>query len=254
MKIYKCIICFLLLTMLMYGCARYEYTAYSQVEEAYQKIQTSTGSENNMTEKEIYTAYAELFKSIAHGARTEQDKFAELTREIINDDVMFENEEVFDIAQDYATVYSKFASGDQDDGVQELQLKSTSQSTTQLDFSYWGEMWYSVQMHLEGEDWVTGEFSEPYEGELGKYLMVVTFNDTEPSMKFLEEYPLRTVHKLRIPRGGSDHEMSMRIVSNPDHGYNVYIGSDEPFHVEEQPSVKLNRIIGTVSVTLNFEQ
>lgn len=254
MKIFKCMICFFLLIVLLYGCARSEYTAYSQVEEEYQKIQTNTRSENNMTEEEIYTAYADLFEGIAHGSPADRNRFAQLTREIIGDGVVFANEEVFEIAQDYATVFSRYASGNQDDGVQELQVKSTSPITAQLDFSYWGELRYSVKMIPEGVNWVSGEFTDPYKGELGKYLMVVTFNDAEPSKAFLEEYPSLIDHGLRVSSGVTNYEMTMRITSNADHGYNVYIGSNEPFHVEEQSSVIVDRPIGTISVTLYFEQ
>jgi hypothetical protein len=138
-------------------------------------------------------------------------------------------------------------------GVQELKVKSTFRRTAQLDFPYWGEMWYSVEMIQVGEDWVTGEFTAPYQGEFGQYLMTVQFNDAEPSMKFMEQYPALMDHKLYVSRLGPDYEMTMHIISNPSHGYNVYIGSDEPFWVEEQSSVRLNRLVGTVSVKLHFE-
>ena len=139
-------------------------------------------------------------------------------------------------------------------GVQGLTVKGASKTTAQLNFSYWGEMWYSVKMVPEGEHWVTGEFSDPYKGELGKYLVMVQFHDAEPSMKFMKQYSGKTDHKLRVSCLGSEHDMTMRIIGNPDHGYNVYIGSDEPFRVEEQSSVRFNRLFGTVSVTLSFEQ
>lgn len=252
MKIFKRLICFLLSTMLLYGCTRSEYTTYAQVEEKYQKIQMNTGLENNQAKEEVYAAYADLFESIAHGSSVDQDKFAQLIREIIGDDVVFANEDVFAIAQDYATIYSKYAAGDQDQGVQELKVKNISNSVARLDFSYWAEMWYSVKMIPEGTHWTTGEFSDPYKGELGKYLAMIQFHDTTPSMKFLEDYPMGIDHKLHISHWGSDHELTMRIISNPDHGYNIYIGSDDPFWIEEQSSVRLNRLIGTVSVTLNF--
>ena len=175
-----------------------------------------------------------------------------IEREIIDDEIVIDNEEVFDIARDYATVYSRLAKGDRDWGVQGLNAKSTSRTTAQLDFPYWGEMWYSIKMIQEGDQWVTGEFTAPYKGEFGKYLMTVQFHDAEPSMKFMEQYPSLTDHKLHISRWGSDYEMTMHIIGNADHSYNVYIGSDEPFWIEERSSVRLNRLVGTVSVALHF--
>ncbi len=254
MKMMKYLPCALLLVTLLFGCTRPTVYPYSQVEEKYEALIKKQHSENYTLDQEYYEACADLFQSIAHGSIEEQDKFAELTRKIVDYGVSFDDEEVFDIAQDYATVFSRYAAGDRDEGVQELKIKSISNSVARLDFSYWGVMWYSVEMVQMGEQWVTGEFTDPYEGELGKYLMLVRFNDAEPSMKFLEQYSGRTDHKLRISRWGSNHEMTMRIIGNTDHGYNVYIGSDEPFRVEEQSSVRLNRLIGTVSVELHFEE
>ena len=63
------------------------YSSYSEVEQAFRSVYHCS-----ITEKELYTAYAEVFDSIAHGSPSEQDKFAELVREFIVDDVMFEND------------------------------------------------------------------------------------------------------------------------------------------------------------------
>ena len=248
MKIFKRFLCFLVLPLLLSGCAR--QASYEQTKQLYQALEASMVS---MTEEERCAAYAEVFDHIAQGSPSEQDKFAQLARQIIDDDdAVFENEEVFDIARDYATVYSRFAAGDRDWGVQGLRIKNTFGKTAQLDFPYWGQMWYSVEMIEVGEQWVTGEFTDPYEGEFGKYLMTVQFHDAEPSMEFMKQYPALTDHTLRIPRVGPDYELTMHIIGNADHGYDVYIGSDEPFWVEEQYSVRSSRLIGTVSVELHF--
>ena len=224
--------------------------SYEEAEQFYQQISADLPS---MTDDECFAAYAEIFELIARGSASEQNKFAKLTREIVNISYQgFEDKEVFDIAKDYAIVYSRLAKGNRDFGVQKLKAKSLSKSTAQLDFSYWGEMWYSVKMLEIGDQWVTGEFTDPYQGELGQYLLLVQFHDADPSRKFIEQYPFSTDHKLRIPGLGNKHKMTMRIKSNADHGYDVYIGSDEPFWVEEQSSVRLYRVIGTVSVELHF--
>ena len=224
--------------------------SYEEAEQFYQQI---SAERPFMTDEEVFATHAEIFEMIAQGSASEQGKFAKLTREIINSsNLQFEDDEVFDLAKDYATVYSRLAKGDRDFGVEKLKAKSLSKSTAQLDFSYWGEMWYSVKMLEIGDQWVTGEFTDPYQGELGQYLLLVQFHDAAPSRKFIEQYPFSTDHKLRIPGLGNKHKMTMRIKSNADHGYDVYIGSDEPFWVEEQSSVRLYRVIGTVSVELHF--
>ena len=224
--------------------------SYEEAEQFYQQISAEHPS---MTDEEVFAARAEIFEMIARGSASEQSKFAQLTREVINSsNLQFEDEEVFDLAKDYASVFSRLAKGDRDFGVEKLKAKNLSKSTAQLDFSYWGEMWYSVKMLEIGDQWVTGEFTDPYQGELGQYLLLVQFHDADPSRKFIEQYPFSTDHKLRIPGLGNKHKMTMRIKSNADHGYDVYIGSDEPFWVEEQSSVRLYRVIGTVSVELHF--
>lgn len=248
MRIINILICILVLSLLLTGCAR--HTSYEQTQLLYQSL---TDSIISMTEEEYFAAYAEILDNIAHGSPSEQDKFAQLTREIIDVEVVFEDDEVFDIAKDYATVYSRLAKGNRDWGVQGLKVKSTSATTAQLDFPYWGEMWYSVKMVEIGDQWVTGEFTDPYQGELGQYLLLVQFHDADPSMKFMKQYSGLADHKLRLPRFGPVHEMTMHIIANASHGYDVYIGSDEPFWVEEQSSIRLNRLIGTVSVELHFD-
>ena len=227
-----------------------EYLSYEWARQLYQSW---TASMDSMTEPERFSSLAEVFDSIAQGSPLKQSKFAELVREIVNNDkLVFEDQEVFDLARDYAMVFSRLAKGDRDFGVQELKVKSLSVTAAQLDFSYWGEMWYSVKTVQMGEQWGTGEFTDPYQGELGQYLAVIRFHDAEPSAKWMEQYPKRTNHPIRISCGGSVHEMTMRIMNNADHGYDVYIGSDEPFSVEERSSVMLNRLFGTVSVPLSF--
>jgi hypothetical protein len=233
-----------------YGASVERYVSYEQVKQLYQSL---TASMDSMTVEERCAACAEIFNSIAQGSPAEQHKLAQLTREIINNDkLVFEDAEVFDLAKDHATVFSKYATGDWDWGVQQCNVTPLSETAAQLNLSYWGEMWYSVKMVPLGEQWVTGEFTAPYQGELGQYLMTVQFHDAEPSEKLLEQYSMWTDHKLLISHGGTDREMTMRIVPNADHGYNVYIGSDDPFWVDEQSSVMLNRLIGTFSVQLNF--
>ena len=226
-------------------------------EEEYEKIQQDYISLKNsistMTEPEGYSAYADLFNRIADGSPSQKAQYAQLVRQIISSNVTFEDEEVFDIAKDYAAAYSRIAEGDKDWGVQGIELKKTSSKTARLDFPYWGEMWYSVKMVQLGEDWVTGEFTDPYQGEIGQYLMTIQFNEQDPSINFLKQYPAQTDHKLRISRLGADRKFTMRIQWNASHGYNVYIGSDEPFIVAEQSPVRLNRLFGTVSVNLNFD-
>ena len=228
-----------------------EYLSYEWARQLYQSLEASMDS---MTEEERFSALAEIFDTIAQGHPSEQAKFAKLFREISNSaNLVFEDEEVFDLAREYATVFSRLTKGDRDFGIQGLTVNDLSETAALLNFPYWGEMWYSVRMVQIGDPWVTGEFTGPYRGELGQYLMMVQFHDADPSAKFLAHYSMGTNHPLRISYGGVIHEMTMRIMDNADHGYNVYIGSNEPFSVTEQSSVTLNRLIGTVSVPLDFQ-
>ena len=207
-----------------------------------------------MTEAKGFAALAELYDTIAQGSASEQSAFAQLFREICNSDTLvFEDKEVFDLAKNYAEVFTGLANGDRDFGVQELTTKSVSKTAGQLDFSYLGEMWYSVKMVQMGEHWVTGEFTAPYNGEMGQYLTVIQFHDAAQSAQFLPQLSKGLKYPLSFSYDGVVHEMCLKIMLNADHGYDVYIGSDEPFTVDERLSVRPNRLSGTVSVSISFD-
>jgi hypothetical protein len=104
-----------------------------------------------------------------------------------------------------------------------------------------------------GEQWVTGEFTAPYQGELGQYLAVIQFHDADQSAQFLPQLSKGVKYPMYFSYNGVNREMFMKIMLNADHGYDVYIGSDEPFSVQERLSVRSNRLSGTVSVQLSFD-
>ena len=228
-----------------------DYVSYDQAKQLYESW---VASRDTMTEAKGFAALAELYDTIAQGSASEQSAFAQLFREICNSDTLvFEDKEVFDLAKNYAEVFTGLANGDRDFGVQELTTKSVSKTAGQLDFSYLGEMWYSVKMVQMGEHWVTGEFTAPYNGEMGQYLTVIQFHDAAQSAQFLPQLSKGLKYPLSFSYDGVVHEMCLKIMLNGDHGYDVYIGSDEPFSVEERSSVRRNRLSGTVSVTLSFD-
>ena len=225
------------------------YISYEEILEDYRRLQDSA---DTMTEEAQYAAFADLFASIAHGHPDQTESIAQLTLEIMGYKVTFQDEEVFEIARDYAIYFSRYAAGDQDAGVQSLISKVLSDTEFQLEFDYWGEMWYSVKMVSPGENWVTGEFTQPYKSELGQYLMEVTFHDAEPSQKFLNKHPINTDLKFTANGPNTQYDMTMRVVYNADHGYHVYIGSDDPFQVANQDPVKLRDLAGIVAIGIQF--
>ena len=247
MKKIKCLICILLLPIFLFGCAGSDLHSYSQIEKDYQNIKSNSAS---MTEKELCTAMANLFQNIANGSESEVDQFADLFREITNNKVEFENKDVFVLAGDYAKLYSQLADGSAELGIQTLEVKSTADSAVQVEVSYKGDFWYSVKMIEKGEDWQEGEFTAPYKGELGEYLVAITVNDATVSSKFDEKYPNGSIHNMGALFSGSEAEVKVRGVYNSDHGYVIYISCDQPFSAEEQESTTLSRPMGSVCVTL----
>lgn len=228
--------------------------SYASYDQAKQRYQSWLDSRDTMSDAENYSALAEIYDIIARGSASEQAELAQLFREICNSDTLvFEDKEVFDLAKNYAQVFTGLANGDRDFGVQELTKKSISETVGQVDFSYLGEVWYSVRMMELGEQWVTGEFTAPYQGELGQYLAVIQFHDADQSAQFLPQLSRGVKYPMYFSYNGMKREMFMKIMLNADHGYDVYIGSDEPFSVEERSSVRRNRLSGTVSVTLSFD-
>lgn len=228
--------------------------SYASYDQAKQRYQSWLASRDTMSDAENYSALAEIFDIIAQGSASEQAELAQLFREICNSDTLvFEDKEVFDLAKDYAQVFAGLARGGRDFGVQELTTQNISETVGQLDFSYLGEVWYSVEMMELGEQWVTGEFTASYRGEMGQYLAVIQFHDAEQSAQFLPQLSRGVKYPLRFSYNGAIHEMTLKIMLNADHGYDVYIGSDEPFSVQERLSVRPNRLSGRVSVQLSFD-
>ena len=228
--------------------------SYASYDQAKQRYQSWLDSRATMSDAENYSALAEIYDIIARGSASEQAELAQLFREICNSDTLvFEDKEVFDLAKNYAQVFTGLANGDRDFGVQELTKKSISETVGQVDFSYLGEVWYSVRMMELGEQWVTGEFTAPYQGELGQYLAVIQFHDADQSAQFLPQLSRGVKYPMYFSYNGVKREMFMKIMLNADHGYDVYIGSDEPFTVDERLSVRPNRLSGTVSVSISFD-
>lgn len=233
----------MIIPILISGCGRFGRYSYSRIAQEYQELDLSDAA----SKKESYTALAEIFEKIGKGSASETEKLAELVREITDGSVSFPDEEVFQLAQDYAQLFSELAAG-AEDGLQDLEVTDGAGSATELKIGYLGEVRYSVRMVESGGTWYHGDQKVPYGGELGNYLLEIAFYDTEPCSKFVEGYPHRAIHQIgKLSNGGA---LSLMGELTSDHGYMLYVGCDSPFSVEEQDHVTLGRPIGSVSVKL----
>lgn len=240
MKSIKHLICVLLIPILLFGCAAGNHNAYSAVKQDYQDMQSK---QESMAEDELYLAYAELFGKIAEGDVSEQAEFATLFRDISHNKVAFQDNEVFDLAKLYAEFYTKLADKSTEVGIQDVNF-----TYSEIQIPYFGEMRYSVKMIQLEEDWYDNYTTAPYNGELGEYLLEISFYDVRPIHALDEKYHHNTLHSITVPFGEDQLEMSLKCEHTADHGYKIYIGSDAPFQAEELPITTLNKPFGSVTV------
>lgn len=224
--------------------------AYHALTEDWQNMQNNIYLGKHDTEKEIQLAYADLFLKISKGSETERDQLAELVRSITNDAVTFDNSEVFTLAGDYARLFSSLAHGESELGIQDISITLKNELEAVVEISYLGEVRYGTKMIVAGKNWNNGEDLVPYDNELGRYLLEISFYDSALSSKFAEKYLHASVHDLGVSIPGSNSNFLLKGVYTAEHGYVIYIGSSVPFSVEPQMPITLNWPISSIVVEL----
>ena len=109
---------------------------------------------------------------------------------------------------------------------------------------------YSVQMVPFDAEEYGADSMIPYDGALGKYRVMISFGDTNPSASLLEKFQSDRIYELEdVPTnfGGS---LKARITQPQGHGFVLYIGSDVPFTAEEESKRGLDKLFGYVTVTI----
>lgn len=230
---FACAFVILALSVFLHLEANSKKSEFDRLKSTYISLKSKTNEKNSLTSDE-YAEYASLFDAISHGDEEMSSDYAQLVREITDNTVDFEDEEVFTIAKKFAGAYKSLAAGS-GSGIQSLEV-SKSSSGNVLNVSYidcWG---YSVKLLTVQEG--TALDIDP----LGKYQAVITFFDTKESLPLAEQYPTGQSFTLEGYR--------FKFENTPDHGLALYIGSDMPLALEEKTE-KMTLTVGEISFVLS---
>lgn len=230
---FACAFVILALSVFLHLEANSKKSEFDRLKSTYISLKSKTNEKNSLTSDE-YAEYASLFDAISHGDKEMASDYAQLVREITDNTVDFEDEEVFTIAKKFAGAYKSLAAGS-GSGIQSLEV-SKSSSGNVLNVSYidcWG---YSVKLLTVQEGTALDIDS------LGKYQAVITFFDTRESLPLAEQYPIGQSFTLEGYR--------FKFENTPDHGLALYIGSDMPLALEEKTE-KMTLTVGEISFVLS---
>ena len=230
---FACAFVILALSVFLHLEANSKKSEFNRLKSTYISLKSKTNEKNSLTSDE-YAEYASLFDAISHGDEEMSSDYAQLVREITDNTVDFEDEEVFTIAKKFAGAYKSLAAGS-GSGIQSLEV-SKSSSGNVLNVSYidcWG---YSVKL-LTVQEGTALDIDA-----LGKYQAVITFFDTKESLPLAEQYPTGQSFTLEGYR--------FKFENTPDHGLALYIGSDMPLALEEKTE-KMTLTVGEISFVLS---
>lgn len=102
---------------------------------------------------------------------------------------------------------------------------------------------YSVRNVPEDEGEYIGDGMTDYNGELGKYRIIIEFGDAGVSDSLSGRADENGVFELA-------DGVFAKIAYPSDHGFVLYVGSDSPISVEESDPAELNDVFGTVRISV----
>lgn len=105
---------------------------------------------------------------------------------------------------------------------------------------------YSVRAVPEDEGEYCGDGMRNYDGALGKYRIMIDFGDVELSDSIVKKMDENGVIKIT-------EDVRARVASPSDHGFVLYIGSDNPISVEPMENGELNSFGGTIRIPITVE-
>ena len=144
-----------------------------------------------------------------------------------------------------------------DHGLQTLKIKQLNSNQLEVSCTFVGALKYEVRYVPEDEpEWI-GEHMADYDGSIGKYRIAIEFFDTELSDKFQKQWKERVrsdafsdvIWNINEEIPGFSKTVKAKILATATHGYIIYIGSDEPLYITEQPRTEL-KPLGIVRQTI----
>jgi beta-lactamase regulating signal transducer with metallopeptidase domain len=132
-------------------------------------------------------------------------------------------------------------------GVNSISVKRTSQDVIDLRVRYsFPTGSYTVRTVPEDEGEYCGDGIRDYDGALGKYRILISFGDTEPSKAFWEKYPAGEVVELE----NAPIKIRLKRVHTQDHGFSLYVGFDFPVVVESINKGELKTFGGSIKIPI----
>ncbi len=237
------LIVFLTIAALMSGCAASQ--SPQSVEQAYRAIQEKLEADA-MTEEEYRQAYIEILGQIASGKAEEAKAYATILREMTQNEIVFEDGEVFSVAGKLSQIYKDAQKGKNSFGWESITAETDSKGAVAIKIAYVDISGYSVRNMApeDGEQHADQEI--PYDGALGKNRIQITLHDAGICDALKERYAQNTVYSMEgVPEG-----YLFKWIYNSDHGIVLYIGSDHPLQAEEETK-DLASVLGVITVRLN---
>ena len=105
---------------------------------------------------------------------------------------------------------------------------------------------YSVREVAEEEGEYCGDGIKDYNGSIGKYRIIIEFGDVEPHKSFAKRENKDGIFEIKNSVGS----LKAKIVHPSDHGFVLYVGSDDPICVESSKVNNLNGLYGTINIPI----
>jgi hypothetical protein len=131
--------------------------------------------------------------------------------------------------------------------VTKITAKAQGSDELNLEITYFLPMGkYSVRGVAEGEGEIYGDGIKDYDGSLGKHRIIIEFGDVEPHESFAKRTNEDGIFEIK----NTGSSLKAKIAHPSDHGFVLYVGSDEQIHVESSSGNKLNDICGVIKIPI----
>lgn len=139
-------------------------------------------------------------------------------------------------------------------GIQGISIAREEEKSITLNIAYSELNGYSVVQLNEDAGEYTSEGEIPYSGDLGKYRIMITFPDTQPTDAFADQFPEGQV--CYVGRAATVFGASLKVkrVQMEKRGFILYIGSYIPVSVEDQSDTEGDPGQGNIAVEIKWDQ
>ena len=127
----------------------------------------------------------------------------------------------------------------------------TGEGEWELNLTYFLSMGgYSVRTVSAGEGEYIGDGMVEYKGDLGAYRIMISFGDMEPHRAFSAKKDETGIFRIQNGSG----VWKAKIAHPSDHGFVLYIGSDEPIFAESESESELHAVCGVIRIPICLKE